>query len=326
MGSVVNWGVLGTAGIAKGCTIPGMQQANNCKLYAIAGRNLEKANSFKDEFGFEKAYGDFDSLLADTEVQAVYIPLPNHMHYEWVMKAIEAGKHVLCEKPLVPTAEMAKELYDAAKQKGVILMEAFAYLHTPYVAALKQELADKTIGDVQFIESAFYTQGYDLSNIRMVKEYYGGGMYDLGCYCTSLIRWLLGKNPTKIQAVAQYTDEGVDILTSGIMMFDGGVRAAFNCGMNLGKDTNCRYDRLYIRGSKGDIISDTEYNQSGELHYTVCVDGVKQVKIVSVLHNYRLEVEQLGRCILDGEKPRVSSEFSIDNIAIIEKVIKEIGY
>ena len=132
----VKWGVLGTAGIAMGCTIPGMQQADNCELYAIAGRNPEKVKAFQEKFGFEKTYTEYEALLADENVVAVYIPLPNQLHYEWVMKAIEAGKHVLCEKPLAPTAEQAEELFSAAREKGVFLMEAFAYLHTPYITAL----------------------------------------------------------------------------------------------------------------------------------------------------------------------------------------------
>lgn len=323
---MVNWGVLGTAGIAKGCTIPGMQMADNCNLYAIAGRNIDKANQFKDEFGFEKAYGDFDELLADPSVEAVYIPLPNEMHYEWVMKTIEAGKNVLCEKPLVPTAKQAEELYAAAEAKGVVLMEAFAYLHTPYIAALKAELDNGTIGDVCYIESAFLTSGYNLSNIRMQKECYGGAMYDLGCYCTSMILWMLDKEPIKVQAIAEFSEQGIDLLTAGIMQFGNGVRASFNCGMNFETEMSRRMDRLYIHGSKGYIKSATEYNQAGDLQYTVCVDGVETVKTVSVLHNYRLEVEQLGRCITDGEKPHVSKEFSVRNIKVIEQIIKAMGY
>ena len=112
----INWGVLGTAGIARGQTIPGMQQAENCNLYAVAGRSLEKAQAFQREFGFEKAYGSYDALLADPQVEAVYIPLPNELHYAWTVKAMQAGKHVLCEKPLAPTPEQVQELHDAAKK------------------------------------------------------------------------------------------------------------------------------------------------------------------------------------------------------------------
>lgn len=324
--SRIKWGVLGTAGIAKGCTIPGMQQAANCELYAIAGRNIEKAESFKKEFGFEKAYGSYEELLADEIIEAVYIPLPNQLHYEWVMRAIEAGKNVLCEKPLAPTAKQAEELFAAAKAKGVLLMEAFAYLHTPYIAALKEEVDNKTFGDVCYIESAFLTSGYELTNIRTQKDCFGGATYDLGCYCTSMILWMLGKEPTEIKGVAEYSEEGVDILTAVIMKFDGNIRASFNCGMNFEKEMSRRMDRLYIHGSKGYIKSATEFNEAGELKYTLCVDGKEEIKTVSVLQNYRLEVEQFGRCISDNEKIHVSEEFSVMNAKVLDGVLDAIGY
>lgn len=322
----VKWGVLGTAGIAMGCTIPGMQQADNCELYAIAGRNPEKVKAFQEKFGFEKTYTEYEDLLADENVVAVYIPLPNQLHYEWVMKAIEAGKHVLCEKPLAPTAKQAEELFAVAREKGVFLMEAFAYLHTPYITALQKEIDDGTIGEVCYMESAFLTSGYSLSNIRMQKDCFGGATYDLGCYCTSMILSMLGKEPVKVQGVAQYSEEGVDILTSAIMLFEDGKRASFTCGMNFEKDMGRRYDRLYIHGSKGIIRSLVAYNQEGDLQYTVCTDGKEEIKTVSVLQNYRLEVEQLGRCILEGEKPHVSEEFSLMNARTLEQVLKAIGY
>ena len=136
----IKWGVLGTAGIARGCTIPGMQQAENCEMYAIAGRSIEKAEAFRAEFGFQKAYGSYEALLNDPEVEAVYIPLPNELHCEWAVKALNAKKHVLCEKPLAPTLEEIERMIAAANENGVLLMEAFAYLHSPIVSAVKAEL------------------------------------------------------------------------------------------------------------------------------------------------------------------------------------------
>lgn len=322
----VKWGVLGTADIARGCTIPGMQIAENCELYAIAGRKIEKAEQFKKEFGFEKAYGSYDELLADEDIKAVYIPLPNELHYEWVMKAIEAGKNVLCEKPLAPTKEQAQELFDAAEAKGVILMEAFAYLHAPYVAAVKAEIEAGTIGDVKFIETAFLTSDYDISNIRMRRETYGGGLYDLGCYCTSMITWLLGKEPESVLAFAEFTEKKVDKFASAMLKYDDGVRAAFSSGMVFETEKYRRHDRLYVNGTKGYIKSDVEYNQSGELSYRVCVDGTETVKTVSVPQNYSLEIAQLGRCITDGEKPHVSKEFSLMNASVLGRVLEEAGY
>lgn len=321
----VKWGVIGTASIAKGCTIPGMIKAENCELVAIAGRSIDKANAFKDEFGFDRAYGSYEELLNDAEIEAVYIPLPNNLHYEWCMKAIEAGKNVLCEKPLAPNAKMAEELFQAAKDKGVVLMEAFAYLHTPYVAALKTEIEAQTIGDIKYIESAFMVQNCPDTDIRMYKETYGGAFYDLGCYCTSLMVWLLGKTPDDVQAIGEFSDRGIDLFSTAIMKF-GNVRASVNCGMILGSEQNCRMDRLYIHGSKGYIKSDVEYNQAGDLSFTVCVDGKKEIKTVHADHNYMLEVTQLGKCVTDGEKPFVSPEFSVKNAGVIDSALDAMGY
>ena len=322
----VKWGVLGTAGIAKGCTIPGMQQAENCELYAIAGRSLEKAEAFRKEFGFRKAYDSYDALLADPEVEAVYIPLPNEMHYEWVVKAVEAKKHVLCEKPLTQEPELSEKLYAAADANGVLLMEAFAYLHSPLMTAIKQELQSGVIGEVRYMESVFITSDYDISNIRMRKETYGGCTYDLGCYNASQILWLLDEEPTHVQAVAEFAPNGIDVCTTGILRFGSEKRAVFQCGMVLATDQDKRIDRVQIHGTCGSIVCHAQFNQSGLLSYTVTTETGTAVKTVEVPHNYRLEVEQLGRCITEGEQPHVSREFTMKNARLLDKILRTIGY
>lgn len=322
----INWGVLGTAGIAKGHTIPGMVEAENCALYAVAGRDLEKAKAFQAEFGFEKAYGSYDELLADPAVEAVYIPLPNHLHYEWTLKALRAKKHVLCEKPLVPTAAQAEVLFAAARENGVFLMEAFAYLHSPFIAAVKAELDRGAIGEALYMESAFVTSDYDESNIRMRRETLGGSLFDLGCYTVSQIMWMLGRDPERVQAVADITPLGVDAYTAGVMRFADGARAAFQCGMVLATEQDKRIDRFQIHGTRGVIRSDTEFNQKGELRYTVETDGRVETKTVVAPDNYRLEVEQLGRCILGGEKPHVSNAFSLRLAGVMEQIIGQLPY
>lgn len=322
----VKWGVLGTAGIAKGCTIPGMQLAQNCELYAVAGRTMEKAEKFQKEFGFVKAYDNYEELLQDPDVEAVYIPLPNELHCEWTVKALKAKKHVLCEKPLAPTVQEIALMQRTAEENGVLLMEAFAYLHSPFIAAVKQELDNGTIGDVLYMESAFLTSEYDLSNIRMRKETFGGCTYDLGCYCISQILWLFGEEPIAVKAIADFSEQGIDILTSAQMSFASGKRAAFQSGMCLATEENHRIDRFRIFGTKGSIRSDVRFNQTGNLTYTISVDGMESVKTVETPHNYSLEVEQLGRCILEGEKPHVSAEFTVKNARVIEAVLAAIGY
>lgn len=325
----VKWGVLGTAGIAKGQTIPGMKEAKNCELYAIAGRSLEKATAFQTEFGFKKAYGSYEELLQDEEVEAVYIPLPNTMHYEWTVKALEAKKHVLCEKPLAPSEEIAKKMIEAANKNGVLLMEAFAYLHSPFTKAIKQEIDNKTIGDVVYMESTFITEGYDISNIRMRRDTLGGCLYDLGCYNTTQILWMLEEEPERVLAISDFSEENIDIYTTAILNFKSGKRASLNCGMILSDKIENRFDRIdsfRIHGTKGSIRSEVQFNQCGKLSYVISIGDREETRIVDTPQNYRLEVEQFGRCILDGEELHVSHEFTLKNAKLMDRILKEIKY
>lgn len=320
----VKWGVLGTAGIARWATIPGMKKSKNCELYAIAGRDEKKVDAYKKEFGFEKGYVGYDALLADPDVQAVYIPLPNHIHCEWVIKALEAKKHVLCEKPLAMNADEVQKMFDAAKKNGVILMEAYAYLHSPYVESLKKDVQSGIIGNVDFIDTAFVTQGYK-EDFRLHKEFGGGAMYDLGCYCTTMILSLINSDVTEIHASADIKN-GVDYLTVAGLNFANGARASFTVGMALGANTNGRYDRLYIHGTKGSIISAVEYNQEGKLSYTISAEGKSIIRNIDAPQNYALELDQLSACILNGDSPHITEEFSLKNMRLIDRVLKEIGY
>lgn len=325
----IKWGVLGTAGIAKEQTIPGMKEASNCEVYAIAGRNLEKAKEFQEMFGFEKAYGSYEELLQDPEVEAVYIPLPNTLHYEWTVKALEAKKHVLCEKPLAPSEEVARQMIEAAEKNGVLLMEAFAYLHSPFTKAVKEELDAKTIGDVVYMESTFITSDYDISNIRMRRDTLGGCLYDLGCYNTTQILWMLEEEPERVQAISDFSEENIDVNTTAIMNFKSGKRAVMHSGMVLSKEIEEKFDRIdnfRIHGTKGSIRTDVQFNQCGKLAYVVSVGNKEVVKVIDTPQNYGLEVEQFGRCIRDGEKLHVSHEFTLKNARLMDRILKEINY
>ncbi len=320
----INWGVLGTADIAKGCTIPGMQQAENAVLYAIAGRSLEKARQFKEQFGFEKAYGSYDELLADENVQAVYIPLPNQLHLEWTKKALKAKKHVLCEKPLAINAREAEEMFCCARENGVLLMEAFAYLHSPIVSAVKEDV--KKLGHIRYMESAFVTSDYGLENIRMRRETFGGCTYDLGCYAISQILWMLEEEPEEVKAVATFSPQGIDTLSCGVLAFPSGAKAHFTSGMVLPTGQFRRLDRFQIHGVNGFITSETEFNQQGELSWTLTLNGKTETKTVTAPQNYRLEVEQLGRCILNGEPLHVSETFSLRLGRTMDRALQSMGY
>jgi len=320
----VKWGIMGTAGICHWGTIPGMLKSKNSELYAIAGRSQEKVDAYMKEFGIQKGYIGYDALLADPEVQAVYIPLPNHIHCEWVIKALEAKKHVLCEKPLAMNATEVEKMFETARKNNVLLTEAYAYLHSQYVQSLKMDVRSGIIGDIDFIDTAFITQGYK-EDIRLHKEFGGGAMYDLGCYCTTLILSLVDSDVETVHACADI-QKGVDFLTLAGLNFASGARASFTVGMSLGENTNSRYDRLFIHGTKGTILSHVEYNQEGNLKYTITTGGKTIEREVSVYNNYALEFDQFNACIMNGEKPLINEEFSLKNMRLMDEILKKIDY
>ncbi|ROR31426.1 putative dehydrogenase [Mobilisporobacter senegalensis] len=318
----VNWGVLGTANIAKKVTIPAMLKANNCKLYGIAGRNKEKVDEFKETFGFEKAYYSLEEMLEDENIEAVYIPLPNNLHKEWVIKAARRGKNILCEKPLAGSEEDVKEMIRVCDEEGVIFMEAFAYLHSPVIKEIKDILDSGAIGEFSFMESTFVTPRNPDENIRMNLETLGGSVYDLGCYNISLILTMLGEEPDEVKAIAHFTEKKIDDFATAYFGFADGKKACFTTGMCSVQ----RGDRFFIYGTKGIIEAPVQFNQEGEISYYIVKDGVREEYTVSTPNNYTLEVEQLGRCITDGEKPYVNHDFSIINARTIDRVLKDMGY
>lgn len=320
---LVNWGILGTADIAKTQMIPGMKLSDHCRLYAIAGRDPEKARQFSDMFGFEKYYSDYDELIEDPDVQAVYIPLPNNLHCEWTIKALKAKKHVLCEKPLAVSEKQAAQMFAAAEENGVYLMEAFAYLHSPFIQEIGKVLLSGKIGSIRYFESAFVTGRRPDTDIRLRRETFGGAWYDLGCYPLSMCLWLLKKEPETVQASAQFSDRKIDLFTSALLQFSPGCIACLNCGMVL---PDGRLDRLQIYGSTGEISSPYRFNQCGEISYTLISDGNEYVQSVSVPNNYMLEADQLSRCILYGEKPYISKDFSIMTARITDRILNKAGY
>lgn len=318
----VNWGVLSTANIGKTVTIPAMLKANNCNLYGIASRNLDKTKEFQDLFGFTNTYGSYEELLDDENIDVVYIPLPNHLHGEWIKKAAKAGKHILCEKPIAASTKELEEVLEVCKENKVILMEAFAYLHSPIIKEIKQVIKNGEIGDITFIESTFVAPSPPTTDIRMRKETLGGSIYDLGCYPISLILNFMDEKPIDVKAIANFTDAGIDDYGNVYLEFENNVKANALCGMCSGR----RGDRFYIYGSKGSIEAPIEFNQDGDLTYYIVNDTQRIARTLRVPNNYTLEVEQMGRCITDGESPFVSNEFSLINAWVIDKALEDVAY
>ncbi|MCI8319491.1 MAG: Gfo/Idh/MocA family oxidoreductase [Dorea sp.] len=325
----VRWGVLGCAQIAKVRTVPGLLKASNAKLYAVASRGAKKAEELKNRFGAEKAYGSYEELLSDEKVEAVYIPLPNSMHFQWVERAAKAGKHILCEKPLALDEEQAAAMFEICAENHVLLMEAFAFRHAPLVQKVKALIDEGAVGKVKYVESHLTDLLTDMGNIRMDKELGGGAFYDMACYNISTISYLLdGREPKSVKAFAEMDAEhGVDTSNTMLFKYEDGVQAAGYSSLNS-------YARGYyaVVGEQGRIEVPCNYNCRNICKFTLTTGGhVDNVEVldekkteytVMCPDNYMLEIEQFGRCILDGEKPYVSKEETLLNARILDRAFK----
>jgi xylose dehydrogenase (NAD/NADP) len=226
----LRWGILGVAGINQRL-IPAFKASTTAELIGIASRSQEKAAAAARADGIPKAFGRYEDLLADPTIDAVYNPLPNHMHAEWTRKAADAGKHILCEKPMCPTAAECADLVAYCRSKGVRLMDGFMWPHHPRTKKVGEFLKSGAIGDVRKVNATFTFNlaGLPTSNIRMQPDAAGGGLLDVGCYTTYAIRWWMGAEPVRVFAHANYVN-GVDVSMSGVMTFADGRTANFDCG------------------------------------------------------------------------------------------------
>ncbi len=252
----VRWGVLSTAKIAVEKVIPAMQLGEHCAVTAIASRDPEKAQAVGRRLDLPKAYGAYEALLADPDVDAVYNALPNHLHVPWSIEALQAGKHVLCEKPLGLTAAEAQQLRDAARARPRLkVMEAFMYRHHPQWQKARQLIADGKIGALRTIQSFFSYYNADPDNIRNVAEMGGGGLMDIGCYSISLARFIFDAEPERACGMMEYDPQfDVDRLTSGMLDFGRGT-ATFTCSTQLAP-----YQQVNIFGTEGRIEIEVPFN------------------------------------------------------------------
>lgn len=229
----IRWGVLGVAKINQRI-FPSFARSGNAELYAIASRSLEKAKAAAKADGIAKAYGSYEDLLADPNVDVVYNPLPNSMHAEWTKKAADAGKNILCEKPLAPTADEAQGILDYCNSKNVKLMDGFMWPHHPRTAKLREVLDSGAIGEIRRVTGAFTfpMDPFDGSNIRLKPEMGGGSLLDVGCYPVFGIRWIFQQEPVKVFAQARF-EFGVDAEMCGVVWFADGRMASFDCGFTM---------------------------------------------------------------------------------------------
>jgi predicted dehydrogenase len=220
----IRWGILGNANIARVCVIPAIQKSSNSTVYALASRSPDSARQVAARNSIPHLYDSYAKLLRDPRIQVIYIPLPNHLHDPWTLEALQAGKHVLCEKPLACNADQAREMADAARDSGLLLMEAFMYRFHPRSQRIKELVANGSIGPLRMVRSAFcYAMEPKLldsgEGARLKPETGGGALLDVGCYSVSVARWLFGCEPTRVQGQALYHRGGVDVHFTGILRF-----------------------------------------------------------------------------------------------------------
>jgi xylose dehydrogenase (NAD/NADP) len=228
---VVTWGLLSTARI-NDAILAGARLSDRVQVAAVASRDQDRADAYAREHGIGRAYGTYEALLADPEVEAVYIPLPNSLHVEWSIRALEAGKHVLCEKAFDRRVERVEEAFDAAERADRFLMEGFMYRHHPQTKRLVELVADGAIGELRLVRAAFSFSLTELGDVRMRPELDGGSVTDVGCYCISAIRLLAGE-PESVTAIQVLGSTGVDVRFAGTLVFPGDVVAHFDCAFDL---------------------------------------------------------------------------------------------
>jgi predicted dehydrogenase len=323
--SRLRFGILSTADIARKKVVPGMRTADRVEVVAIASRDAATAERVAAELAIPRAHGSYEALLADPEVDAVYIPLPNHLHLEWTLAAARAGKHVLCEKPLALTADDAQRMVDACEASGVRLMEAFMYRLHPTWIAVQELVASGRIGRLQAVQSWFSYFNDDAANIRNVLDYGGGALMDIGCYSVNLSRMLFGGEPTAVQAALRRDEAtGVDVLTSAILEFEGG-HATFTCAIRTESD-----QRVEIYGTEGRISVGIPFNIPPDRPTVVSVIAGGDPPVAPAIDAvtfetadpYGAEAQRFAEAILDGRPTPTPPSDAVANMRVIEQIFR----
>jgi D-xylose 1-dehydrogenase (NADP+, D-xylono-1,5-lactone-forming) len=312
----LRWGVLGTGGITS-TVVPAIARSEHCRVDAIASRSLDRARKRARRLGVPNAYGSYGDLLDDPAIDVVYIPLPNFLHREWVLAAVAAGKHVLCEKPMAITADEAQEMVDAADAAGVVLAEAFMYGHHPRYDLLHAVVRSGEIGEVRSITGTFTFDATDEPDLTVFAGHPGSGaVYDVGCYPLHAARTLLRAEPVAVTAHAQVSPVhgGADMLTCALVEFPDGVSLLLQCGMWAADE-----DTLRISGSRGRIeMPSAFFAAPGAEGFTVQVGDERRDVEVPRADHYTLQADRLARAVLFGEPLRYPPGDPVRGAAALE--------
>ncbi len=323
--SKIRWGVLSTARIGWEKVIPGMQTGVHCSIDAIASRDIDRARHWAETLGIPKTYGSYEELLADPDIDAVYNPLPNHLHVPWTIKAAEAGKHVLCEKPIAITAAEAEPLLAVRDRTGRYIQEAFMVRTHPQWVKAKEILKSGRIGEIRAIQGFFSYYNDDPDNIRNMADIGGGGMLDIGCYPTTTSRFMLDAEPIRVVALLDRDPNfGTDRLGSAIYEYPGGVQASFVYSTQL-----VAYQRMHFLGTRGRIELEIPFNALPDRPCRIFVDdgsslsgdGIETIEIPTC-DQYGVAGDAFAKAILEGTEQPVPLENTMANMAVIDAVFR----
>jgi predicted dehydrogenase len=320
----VRWGVLGVAKIAVTKVIPAMQRSEVAKVVAIASRDEAKARAAADRLGITRAYGSYEELLDDPEIEAVYNPLPNHLHVPWSIRAAERGKHVLCEKPIALSASEARDLRAARDRNGVQIGEAFMVRTHPQWLKVQELIAAGRIGELRLVTGHFSYYQRDPNNIRSRPEYGGGALMDIGCYPIFISRWLFEAEPVEVVSLIERDpDMRVDRMISAMLRFETG-QAAFSCSTQL-----VPYQTMQMLGTAGRITVEIPFNAPSDRECRIFVDdgrdlfggGIETITFPSV-DQYTLQADRFSEAVRGVGKAPVPLESSIANMTVIDALFR----
>jgi predicted dehydrogenase len=321
----VRWGVIGTANIGLQKVIPAMQRAELCSIDAIASRDGATAESAATALAIPRWYASYEELLDDPELEAVYIPLPNHLHAEWAVAAAEAGKHVLCEKPLAMDAAQARSMIDAVQATGMLLMEAFMYRHHPLWQRVRELVDGGVIGELRSIQAVFSYYNVDPANIRNIAAYGGGALMDIGCYPINVARMLYGTEPDVVSArVVRDPGFGIDVLTTAVLDF-GGRHAGFTCSTQLESD-----QRVLLLGTSGRLVVEIPFNIPPDRPTRLIrywggdppVTPESEVYEFAPADQYGIQGDAFSRAVRSGGPVPVPPEDAIGTLDVIHRIIE----
>jgi predicted dehydrogenase len=310
----VRWGVLSTARIGA-AIIEGARQSSAADVVAVASRSAAAAAAFAQLHGIARAHGSYEELLADPDVEAVYIPLPNSMHVEWTLRALRAGKHVLCEKPMDRRPERVAAAFAVADAAGLVLSEAFMWRHNPQAAGVRELLDDGAIGDVRLVRACFSFSLAGDADVRLDPALDGGALMDVGCYCVSGARMVAGE-PVSVSAEAVTGPTGIDMRMTALLRFDGDVLATIDCGFDIPPR-----DELEIVGSEGRLVLDDPWHcRRPQIVFERGTE--REVMKLKPVNSYRLQLEDLSAAIRDRRAPLLGRDDALGQARTIDALYR----